>query len=74
MEIFWCSQRIDVNNYILFFRNKVTRKIKQIAAEHEQLSIEYKIQTETGEKISLPTLKPKQTYFAQTNENSLFTF
>ena len=42
------------NNYI-FFRNKVEREIIQIAVEHELLSIEYKIQTQPGEKIRLPT-------------------
>ena len=38
------------------FRNKVTREIIQIAVEHEQLFIEYKIQTQPGEKKSLPPL------------------
>ena len=37
------------NNWILFFGNKVTTEIIQIAAEHELLCIEYKIQTETEE-------------------------
>ena len=48
------------NNWILFFRNRVTREIIQIAVEHELLLIiEYEIQTQPREKKkekSLPTL------------------
>ena len=47
------------NNQLLFLetKNKVTREIIQIAAEHELLFKEYKIQIQTGEKKKcLPTL------------------
>ena len=37
------------NNYILIFRNKVTREIMQIAVDHVLLFLEYKIQTQLGE-------------------------
>ena len=38
------------NKWILLFRNTVTREIIQIVAEHELQVIEYKIQTQPGEK------------------------
>ena len=45
------------NNQLLFLetKNKVTREIIQIAAEHGLLFKEYKIQIQTGEKKCLPT-------------------
>ena len=49
-----CSKtqiRLTRLNYILLFRNKVTREMIQIAVEHELLFIGYKIQTQPGEKI-----------------------
>ena len=39
------------NNWILVFRNKVTREMKQIAVEYKLLFIEYKIETENRRKV-----------------------
>ena len=45
---------------MLFFGNKVTREIIQIAAEHE-IFIEYKMQTETGRKNEFTHFITEQT-------------
>ena len=42
---------------MLCFGNKVTIEIIQLSAEHDLLFIEYKIQTETGDKHGLYNLK-----------------
>ena len=60
------------NNLILFFRNKVSREIIQIASEYELFLIEYEIQTQTGDK-NVYLFYNLKTDFAQTNENSIFT-
>ena len=52
------------NNWILFFGNKITREIKQIAAEREPLFIEYKIQTEKRGKHEFTYSVTYKTYFA----------
>ena len=50
---YWNSKNVNLeyfNNYFCFVRNKVTREVIKLAAEHELLFTEYKIQTETGDK------------------------
>ena len=42
--------------FCFFLRNKVTTEIIQIPAERELLFMEYKMQTQTGEKVSFTHL------------------